>query len=77
MRTATNSEAWTRKESEETRFLTEHFFVVLDIMWYEATFTGMKLAGIIMVTCGFLIVLFPSNWPDGITKLIRYALPFM
>ncbi len=32
----------------------------------------MKLAGIIMVCCGFLVVLFPENWPDAMQKVIRY-----
>ena len=47
--------------------------LVLDIYWYNATFTGMKLAGIILIGAGFMVVLFPSNWPDGIHRLIRYG----
>lgn len=41
--------------------------------WYNGTFTGMKLAGIILIGAGFMVVLFPSNWPDGIHRLIRYG----
>ncbi|TRY72046.1 hypothetical protein TCAL_10866 [Tigriopus californicus] len=43
----------------------------LDIHWYGATFDGMKLAGIVMICLGFLIVLFPSNWPNCIHSIIR------
>ena len=32
----------------------------------------MKLAGIIIICFGFLVVLFPENWPDALHRLIRY-----
>ena len=43
----------------------------LDSLWYGETFHGMKLAGIILISVGFIVVMFPCNWPDGIYKLIR------
>eukprot|EP00095_Tigriopus_kingsejongensis_P001941 maker-scaffold246_size239296-snap-gene-1.35 protein:Tk01941 transcript:maker-scaffold246_size239296-snap-gene-1.35-mRNA-1 annotation:"solute carrier family 35 member f3 isoform x2" len=43
----------------------------LDTHWYGAQFAGMKLAGIIVICLGFVIVLFPSNWPNCIHSLIR------
>ena len=48
-------------------------FLVVDLMVYDATFDGMKLAGIIIICCGFLVVLFPENWPDLLQSLIRYV----
>ncbi|KAK6629817.1 hypothetical protein RUM43_003637 [Polyplax serrata] len=43
----------------------------LDIMFYDAKFAGMKLAGIILIAIGFFLVMFPDNWPDYITRLLR------
>lgn len=34
---------------------------------------GMKLAGMIFIAVGFFLVMFPDNWPDYITKLLRYV----
>lgn len=34
---------------------------------------GMKLAGMIFIAVGFFLVMFPDNWPDYITRLLRYA----
>jgi len=44
---------------------------VVDISLHEAKFEGMKLSGIILVSCGFIMVLFPENWPDFIHFIIR------
>ncbi|XP_035774407.1 uncharacterized protein LOC118457180 isoform X3 [Anopheles albimanus] len=43
----------------------------LDIVLYGANFAGMKLAGIILIAVGFFLVMFPENWPDYITRLLR------
>ncbi|XP_035894458.1 solute carrier family 35 member F4 isoform X1 [Anopheles stephensi] len=43
----------------------------LDIVLYGAHFAGMKLAGIILIAVGFFLVMFPDNWPDYITRLLR------
>ena len=52
-------------------------FSVIDTMLYtDTTFDGMKLAGIIIICFGFLVVLFPENWPDALHKLIRYEIIF-
>ncbi|KAL3278978.1 hypothetical protein HHI36_016495 [Cryptolaemus montrouzieri] len=43
----------------------------LDVVLYGATFEGMKLAGMILISIGFFLVMFPANWPDYITRLLR------
>ncbi|XP_058813232.1 uncharacterized protein LOC131677427 isoform X2 [Topomyia yanbarensis] len=43
----------------------------LDIVLYGAHFAGMKLSGIILIAVGFFLVMFPDNWPDYITRLLR------
>ncbi|XP_043268469.1 putative thiamine transporter SLC35F3 isoform X2 [Venturia canescens] len=43
----------------------------LDVVLYGAHFVGMKLAGIILIAVGFFLVMFPDNWPDYITRLLR------
>ncbi|KAL0274510.1 UNVERIFIED_CONTAM: hypothetical protein PYX00_002609 [Menopon gallinae] len=43
----------------------------LDVILYGAEFAGMKLAGIILISVGFFLVMFPDNWPDYITRLLR------
>ncbi|XP_031631178.1 putative thiamine transporter SLC35F3 isoform X2 [Contarinia nasturtii] len=43
----------------------------LDIVLYGANFAGMKLAGVILIAIGFFLVMFPNNWPDYITRLLR------
>lgn len=48
-------------------------FSVLDVHLYKVSFDGMCLAGIIVIGIGFCIVLLPENWPDYITRLIRFA----
>ena len=37
-------------------------------------FTGMKLAGIIIICCGFILVLTPSNWADIVRRIIKYCM---
>lgn len=49
------------------------FFVALDVVLYGAHFEGMKLAGMILIAVGFFLVMFPDNWPDYITRLLRYV----
>ncbi|XP_026672190.1 putative thiamine transporter SLC35F3 isoform X3 [Ceratina calcarata] len=43
----------------------------LDVLLYGAQFMGMKLAGMIFIAVGFFLVMFPDNWPDYITRLLR------
>ncbi|EZA58449.1 putative thiamine transporter SLC35F3 isoform X2 [Ooceraea biroi] len=43
----------------------------LDVIFYGAHFMGMKLAGMIFIAVGFFLVMFPDNWPDYITRLLR------
>ncbi|KAI5756486.1 hypothetical protein M8J77_025430 [Diaphorina citri] len=43
----------------------------VDVVLYGAQFYGMKLAGIILISIGFFLVMFPNNWPDYITRLLR------
>lgn len=45
--------------------------LALDVILYSATFAGMKLAGVILIAIGFFLVMFPENWPDYITRLLR------
>lgn len=33
----------------------------------------MKLGGIILISVGFFLVMFPNNWPDYITRLLRFV----
>ncbi|GIX97817.1 thiamine transporter SLC35F3 [Caerostris extrusa] len=45
---------------------------VLDVHLHNVVFEGMKLAGILLICIGFLLVLLPDNWPDYITRLVRW-----
>ena len=45
----------------------------LDVTLNQVHFEGMKLAGTVLIVCGFLLVLFPENWPDYLTRLLRSA----
>ena len=47
-------------------------FSALDVILYGAHFMGMKLAGMILIATGFFLVMFPNNWPDYFTRLLRY-----
>jgi solute carrier family 35 protein F3/4 len=47
------------------------FVAVVDITLHEAKFEGMKLSGLVMVASGFIIVLFPENWPNAIQHVVR------
>lgn len=46
----------------------------LDIAMYEAKFAGMKLSGVILISVGFFLVNLPNDWPDYITRLLRYLI---
>ncbi|KAL7644227.1 UNVERIFIED_CONTAM: hypothetical protein RMT77_005053 [Armadillidium vulgare] len=45
----------------------------LDVLWYRIAFKGMKLAGIVLIACGFFLVLFPANWPQYLSKILRWG----
>jgi hypothetical protein len=45
----------------------------LDIVFYHSTFEGMKLAGIVLISCGFVVILLPSNWTEVINVIIRWG----
>ncbi|XP_076349778.1 solute carrier family 35 member F3-like [Tachypleus tridentatus] len=44
---------------------------VIDIYIYGVVFKGMKLAGILLIVTGFLLVLLPNDWPDYVNILLR------
>lgn len=43
----------------------------------EANFQEMELGGIILISTGFFLVMFPNNWPDYITRLLRFVVPML
>lgn len=45
---------------------------VIDVYRYHIKFYGMKLAGIILIVVGFLLVLLPDDWPDYLTMVLRW-----
>ncbi|XP_043472021.1 putative thiamine transporter SLC35F3 isoform X2 [Leptopilina heterotoma] len=45
----------------------------LDVVLYGAHFVGMKLAGMILIAIGFFLVMFPDNWPEYITRFLRWS----
>ncbi|XP_023243549.1 putative thiamine transporter SLC35F3 [Centruroides sculpturatus] len=45
---------------------------VIDVYRYNIKFYGMKLAGIILIVVGFLLVLLPDDWPDYLTMVLRW-----
>lgn len=51
-----------------------NFFLALDVVLYGTHFYGMKLAGIILISIGFFLVMFPDDWPDYITRLLRLVI---
>lgn len=51
-------------------------FSALDIMLYGSDFYGMRFAGIILIATGFFLVMFPDNWPDYITRSLRFVHSF-
>lgn len=55
---------------------TFYCILALDVILYGAHFYGMKLAGMILISIGFFLVMFPENWPDYITRLLRYFITF-
>lgn len=46
---------------------------IVDIYQYNVTFEGMKLAGILLILFGFMLVQLPDDWPDYLTMLLRYS----
>ncbi|EEC04240.1 solute carrier, putative, partial [Ixodes scapularis] len=45
---------------------------IVDVYIYEVLFEGMKLAGILLILIGFMLVLLPDDWPDYLTMMLRY-----
>ncbi|XP_064480689.1 solute carrier family 35 member F3-like isoform X2 [Ornithodoros turicata] len=45
---------------------------IVDVYIYGVLFEGMKLAGILLILIGFMLVLLPEDWPDYLTLLLRY-----
>ncbi|XP_049521426.1 putative thiamine transporter SLC35F3 isoform X2 [Dermacentor silvarum] len=45
---------------------------IVDVYIYEVMFEGMKLAGILLILIGFMLVLLPEDWPDYLTMILRY-----
>ncbi|XP_043245065.1 putative thiamine transporter SLC35F3 [Amphibalanus amphitrite] len=45
----------------------------IDMQWYNVDFEDMRLAGNVLIVCGFFLVLFPSNWPNYIRSVIRWG----
>ncbi|XP_076361669.1 solute carrier family 35 member F3-like isoform X2 [Tachypleus tridentatus] len=43
---------------------------VIDVYIYGVVFKGMRLAGILLISLGFSLVLLPNNWPDYINLLL-------
>ncbi|XP_035705182.1 uncharacterized protein LOC110847140 isoform X1 [Folsomia candida] len=48
------------------------FSAVLDHHLYHHDFEGMCLAGIWIIGVGFCVVLLPEDWPEYITRIIRF-----
>ena len=44
-----------------------------DILMNKLVLSDMKLAGIIFICCGFLLVLTPTNWAAMLRKIIRWV----
>ncbi|XP_065574711.1 solute carrier family 35 member F3-like isoform X2 [Artemia franciscana] len=44
---------------------------ILDSVFNAVTFKGMKLGGLAMIVCGFVLVMFPENWPEYLSRLLR------
>lgn len=53
-------------------FLVNLYPAVVDVYIYEVMFEGMKLAGILLILIGFMLVLLPDDWPDYLTMMLRY-----
>lgn len=51
-----------------------HKFSRFSIAHSGQDFKGMELAGIILISVGFFLVMFPNNWPDYITRLLRLVM---
>jgi len=44
-----------------------------DVIQNGSNFSGMKLAGVIIICCGFILVLTPSNWADIVRSIIKWG----
>ena len=44
-----------------------------DAIQNGVTFNSMKQAGIIIICCGFIIIVTPSNWDESVMSIIRYV----
>uniref|UniRef100_A0A6G1S3Y8 Solute carrier family 35 member F4 n=1 Tax=Aceria tosichella TaxID=561515 RepID=A0A6G1S3Y8_9ACAR len=42
---------------------------VIDVTFYKITFSGMKLAGVVLLMIGFLVCLLPENWNECLYDL--------
>ena len=49
------------------------YLSVIDSQWTDTKFTGMKLAGILIIAVGFLIVQIPTNMSNNLRMLQRYV----
>lgn len=47
---------------------------VIDIYIYSVVFKDMKLGGVLLILCGFLVVLLPVNWNEYLTSIFRNRL---
>lgn len=47
---------------------------MIDIYINNVVFKDMKLGGILLILCGFLVVLLPANWNEYLTGIFRNRL---
>ena len=45
-----------------------------DIMMNGVVFSDMKLAGIIFICCGFMLLLTPGNWVAMLRRITRWII---
>jgi hypothetical protein len=45
----------------------------LDILLYGEQFAGMKLAGIIFISSGFILVFTPNDWYSAVRNIVRWV----
>ncbi|XP_054157036.1 putative thiamine transporter SLC35F3 [Oppia nitens] len=55
-------------------FFSIPFCCLIDSLVYHSLFRNMKLAGIILILLGFLVVLLPSNWNEYLGDLLKKRL---
>ena len=49
--------------------------LVYDVVYNGVEFYDMKLAGVLIVCIGFVLVLFPANWSQILASIARYTNP--